>query len=479
MSLFQVDRTQFPIGQGGFHATVIHMPRGKNLSMVIDCGGADKSHRNRLIKVFSEGKRQHDILAISHFDADHINGVDDLREAGIKFNTVFLPHVEVQSYLLWMTLKLSISEEAPEKLAHIVQTSGRLYGGDYGSVVLVGPPSLLTIDEHQDDLLEDSNLANVLSDDAYKAVQKARGLSGQVFSCSQSLNIREIDWLFRFYSREWTFPKEAKSIWDLEFLDSLKAVVNITKQQMNTSTWTSFSTQLITELKAKIAPSDAEKVMSLISVTPAKNDPRYERLVKLKNEIKKAKNGGLSCKYVLGQLYELSETLKDYNDASMCVYSGPAQRGTSVPREQFSRSVHLGRRALRTEPQDGVYSREVGWISTGDSDFSTQEKLRDFLWHYCTEIALTSIFVLPHHGSRMSYDPNLDLLRELSANLCERPLFIAPANPENKTYHHPHWPVESTCRKAGDFYIVDQSLASFYAESVKTVCSLPRIFIFD
>lgn len=447
--------------------------------MVIDCGGADASHRSLLINLFAEGRRQHDILAISHFDEDHINGVDDLRAAGIQFNTVFLPHVEVQSYLLWMTLKLSVSVKATKELARIVQTGGRLYGGYYGPVVLVGPPGFVPINVQQDNLLKDDNLADMLSDDAYKAVQRARGLPGQVFSCSQSLNMKEIDWLFRFYSREWTFPKEAKSIWDLPFLAKLKEVVNRTKQQMNSAEWAAFATDLEAALTDKIDPAYSGQVMSHLGAKYATSDPRCKPLIKLDQDINNQKNGGLSCKNVLSRLYLLSETLEDYNDASMCVYSGPAQRGTGARREQFSRSVHLGRRALRTESLDGVHTREVGWISTGDSDFSTQAKLQDFLQHYCTEIALTSIFVLPHHGSRMSYDPSMDRLRELTANLCERPLFIAPANPEHKKYHHPHWQVESTCRKAGDFYIVDQDLSSFYAESVKTVRNLPGILILN
>lgn len=480
MSLFQVDRTQFPIGQGGFHATVVHLPHAdRRLSMVIDCGGADASHRSLLINGFAESGRQHDILAISHFDEDHINGVDDLRAAGIQFNTVFLPHVEVQNYLLWMTLKLSVSAEAANELARIVQIGGRLYGGDYGPVVHVGPPDLAPRDVRLENLLDDENLAAILSDEAYKAVQNARGGPGHVFSCSQSLNMKEVDWLFRFYSREWTFPSEAKAIWNLPFFSPLKKVVNRTKQKLTPAAWAAFATELEAKLTAKIAPTAAKQVMSLISAKPAEKDPRFESLKKLEHDIQNATNGGLSCKYVLSQLYRLSETLKDYNDASMCVYSGPAQRGTGARRAQFSRSVQLGRRILRTESLDSVRTREVGWITTGDSDFSTLEKLQHFLRHYHTEMVVTSIFVLPHHGSSNSYDPNMDRLRELIANLSERPLFIAPANPEHKKYHHPHWPVESTCRKAGDFHIVDQDPVSFYTESVTTVRSLQRILLWD
>lgn len=477
MAFFQVDRTQFPIGQGGFHSTVVDIPHGRRLSMVIDCGGSNALHRGRLIEAFSQRGRQHDILAISHFDEDHINGVEALHAAGIKFNTVFLPHVEEEHYLLWMTLKLSAGDLSGGELARIVQVGGRLYGGDFGPVVRVGPPGATPPGDMRSDLAEE-NLERMLTDDAYEAIAKVRGSRGQIFSSSQSLTFRDIDWLFRFYSREWAYPDEVRAIWKLPFLAKLKAVVNRTRHTMSPNAWALFATDLETELSSKISPSDGAQVKSLLGPRPSKADPRLKPLQKLARDIQ-VESGGLSCKNVLSQLYLLSESLQNYNDASMCVYSGPAQRGIGARRELFSRSIHSGHWALRSQKLDGMFNRDVGWISTGDADFSTLAKLHDFLWHYHAEIALTSVFVLPHHGSRRSYDPNMDRLRELIANLSDRPLFIAPANPEHKKFRHPHWPVESTCRKAGDFYVVDQDLASFYRESVKTVRNLTGLLVLE
>ena len=478
MAFFQVDRTQFPIGQGGFHSTVVDTLHHGRLSMVVDCGGSDATHRRRLIETFAQRGRQHDILAISHFDEDHINGVEALHAAGIKFKTVFLPHVKAEDYLLWMTLRISAGEVSVNELARMVQTAGRLYGGDFGPVVLVGPPGPLTPGDPGRDPSAGDNLKELLTDDAYQAVMSARGPHGRIFSCSQSLTFKDIDWLFRFYSRELAYPDEVRKIWELPFLAKLKAVVDRTKHSMPPNGWASFATDLETELSSKVPPSEAGYVKGLLGRSPSKGDPRAKPLQKLARDIQ-FKSGGLSCKNVLSQLYSLSESLQNYNDASMCVYSGPAERGIGARRELFSRSVQSGHWALRSQKLDGISNREVGWISTGDADFSTLEKLHDFLWHYHAEIALTSVFVLPHHGSRMSYDPNMDRLRELIANLSDRPLFIAPANPEHKKYRHPHWPVESTCRKAGDFYVVDQDLASFYRESVKTVRNLTGLMILE
>ncbi|GBH18443.1 hypothetical protein [Pseudomonas syringae] len=138
MAFFQVDRSQYPIGQGGFHSTVVHTSANRRLSMVVDCGGADAEHRGVLISAFAERHSPHDILAISHFDDDHINGIEELHGAGVRFNSVFLPHVEVKDYLLWMTLRFSVEDRNSYELSRLVQLGGRLYGGDFGPVVLVG-----------------------------------------------------------------------------------------------------------------------------------------------------------------------------------------------------------------------------------------------------------------------------------------------------------------------------------------------------
>lgn len=475
MTFFQVDRTQYPIGQGSFHATAIRR-RGSKLSMVIDCGGATAAHRAVLIDEFAQGQRRHDILAISHFDQDHINGIEELHAAGVSFDSVFLPHAEIRSYLLWMTLKLSGEELADEDIANVIRIGGRLYGGDFGPVVLVGTGSPEQPGER--DLGPDSTnvLRDQLTDDAFEALKRARE-GGQIFSCSQSLNMRNVDWLFRFYSREWIYPEEARVIWSLPLFAGLKAVVNQANQKMTQAQWSSFASALEVELSRKVSHADAPQIRKILGAGLSKTDTRQEPLRRLAHKIRNTP--GLSCKEVLTTLYSLSQSLEDYNDASMCVYSGPAQRGTDTWPEQFSRTVHQGQRALRNEKLLLAHNREVGWITTGDADFSTPEKMKEFLRHYHAETALTSVFVLPHHGSRNSYDSNMDRLRELIANLCDRPLFIAPANPEHKKFRHPHWPVESTCRKAGDFYIVDNDFASYYRETIKPVRALAEVLSWE
>ena len=113
-------------------------------------------------------------------------------------------------------------------------------------------------------------------------------------------------------------------------------------------------------------------------------------------------------------------------------------------------------------------TRAVGWVHTGDANFTDEARLKDFLDHYITEISLTSVLVLPHHGSRRSFDPAMLRLRELAACLAKPTMFLAPAKPQGK-YRHPDGDVVHTCYQLGNLTIVDEDAASYYSESATTV----------
>lgn len=461
MAIFQVDRTQYPIGQGGFHFVALHTHRGQRFSMVVDCGGSRAKHRKLLARAFAERESEHDFLVISHLDDDHINGLEELQDAGVSFRTVFLPHVDIDSYIRWMTLKLSLSANAGGALAGFSKVARQLYGGHFGPVVLVGDPD--DEDEDHDDpedhsaYRENGNNDQVLSNDARQAIAQATN-AGTVLSCSTSLTL-DLDWLIRFYSREWKVPDEVALIWDLGLLQGLKAVLDSTGADFASCDWNKFTVDLELELKKKADKSLAAHLSSLLPAA----DPRAPALQKLSKEVAVGK---MSCKKLLTELYRIITTLHDYNDASMCVYSGPAERGVGVRRNFFQRSAHSSGSVGR--PSSNAPTRAVGWIHTGDASFTTNSRLKDFIDHYIMEVSLTSVLVLPHHGSRRSFDPDLSHLYKLAASLAKPTLFLAPADPSGK-YHHPDTDVVHACLRLGDLTIVDEDASSTYLESAATV----------
>lgn len=434
-----------------------HSSEGRSHSMVVDCGGSTAKHRKLLAQAFAARARSHDFLAISHLDSDHINGLEDLKNAGVNFRTVFLPHVDMSNYLQWMTLKLSARVRARSLIADFARVATLLYGGNFGQVVIVGSPDDdegSELDRAFDGKKKDG--ADVLSNEAHQAIERAKS-SGSRLSCSTSLTF-ELDWLIRFYSHEWTVPKEVSSIWNLQLLQNLRNVTNRAGANLNSAEWASFSLALKSELKRRADPSLSAELISL--VPPA--DHRAPALAKLGSAVATT---NVSCKKLLTKLYGIFSSLHDYNDASLCVYSGPAERGIGAPRQCFERRVHSG--VLAKGVPTRTTTRAVGWIHTGDANLSDKGRLDGFLDHYLAETPLTSTLVLPHHGSRRSFDKHLNRLRELAAGLANPTVFLAPAEPHGK-FHHPDGDVVHACHHLGDLAIVDKDAISCYSESLTT-----------
>ena len=101
----EVKRTQYPIGQGSFHAghlewTVESSPRSEKFHYVYDCGTSDGSTalQNAILACRSETSHI-DALFVSHLDADHVNGLDRLLGL-ISVHTVYIPYVSAVAPVL-------------------------------------------------------------------------------------------------------------------------------------------------------------------------------------------------------------------------------------------------------------------------------------------------------------------------------------------------------------------------------------------
>lgn len=72
-------RTFHPIGQGGFYSERFIFQGEDNINIIYDCGSATgvKNVKQEIAATFKKGEVIH-ALFISHFHADHINGIEYL-----------------------------------------------------------------------------------------------------------------------------------------------------------------------------------------------------------------------------------------------------------------------------------------------------------------------------------------------------------------------------------------------------------------
>ena len=94
-------RHQFPVGQGCFHAGAIgHTDSASDMMHYIyDCGSTRQRALQNAIDMYKTRTSSIDFLFVSHFDADHVSGLDRLLAAA-TVDTVYIPYVDQVTYVL-------------------------------------------------------------------------------------------------------------------------------------------------------------------------------------------------------------------------------------------------------------------------------------------------------------------------------------------------------------------------------------------
>lgn len=100
---FTVIRTIHSVGQGAFCTEEFHdSNQGLKHTVVFDCGSTTRiGHGYCINKVvsgtFSE-KENIDVLFISHFDKDHVNGIKEIIKQGRSIDYIVLPQIDVYKW---------------------------------------------------------------------------------------------------------------------------------------------------------------------------------------------------------------------------------------------------------------------------------------------------------------------------------------------------------------------------------------------
>lgn len=91
-------RSFYPVGQGAFYGE--YLPE-YNFNIVYDCGSKNKLALNRCINSYHYVNKDIDILFISHFHEDHINGVEDLLKK-CKVKRIIMPYMDINQKMLYI-----------------------------------------------------------------------------------------------------------------------------------------------------------------------------------------------------------------------------------------------------------------------------------------------------------------------------------------------------------------------------------------
>ena len=98
----KMQRTFYPVGQGGFYSESFKT-ENNNFNVVYDCGSLSRGVDKVISNSFDKNE-DIDILFISHFDSDHVNKINILKNSVGKIKTVIMPLLseEDKNFLLFV-----------------------------------------------------------------------------------------------------------------------------------------------------------------------------------------------------------------------------------------------------------------------------------------------------------------------------------------------------------------------------------------
>ncbi|OFO28724.1 hypothetical protein HMPREF3052_05425 [Neisseria sp. HMSC056A03] len=104
----KMQRTFYPVGQGGFYSESFKT-ENNNFNVVYDCGSLSRGVDKVISNSFDKNE-DIDILFISHFDSDHVNKINILKNSVGKIKTVIMPLLfeEDKDFLLFVYKGLGI-----------------------------------------------------------------------------------------------------------------------------------------------------------------------------------------------------------------------------------------------------------------------------------------------------------------------------------------------------------------------------------
>lgn len=182
-------RTFHPVGQGAFYSEKFETRSGDTFTIVYDCGSdalnknQNKREREKVeakIKTAFPKDSQIDILFISHFHADHINGIELLKNHYKEITTVILPELTPEAKIL---LKIEyflendpFDKPSYEKFEQLIDNPVSFFGEERVQIITIKP-----VDEesrfNDEQLSEPINISEVTGNKTFP--------SGTNFSHSQ------------------------------------------------------------------------------------------------------------------------------------------------------------------------------------------------------------------------------------------------------------------------------------------------------
>ena len=221
-----ITRTFHPVGQGAFYSEKFETKNGDTFTIVYDCGSTTlpKERLDCKIKTAFPKDSKIDILFISHFHADHINGIELLKNHYKKIETVILPELTPEAKVLLKIVYFlendPFDKTSYEKFEQLIDDPASFFGEERTQIITIKP-----VDEesrfNDEQLSEPIDISEVTGNKTFP--------SGTNFSHSQVEHWFFIPFNYKQEERRKQF-EDALAAKEIQ-LESLNDINAITKQK--------------------------------------------------------------------------------------------------------------------------------------------------------------------------------------------------------------------------------------------------------
>lgn len=459
-----VTRTQYAVGQGGFHVAEISVKR-RSFRYIYDCGAKNPKLLKDRIQTWPSPDKNFDWLVISSFDADHFNCAEVLIENEFKFKAIILPHLLDENLFKQLFFSYILNDMDMTDFSDVVNVFRRIVKGDFGRII----PSLEGSEINEEGLVKTNELAK-------ESIHKVS---------SKAYLVDDTDWMLRFYSIERNSRDVVETIFKEPSLSDLKRIIEeigkfllqkkskeeINKLLKNVKSELEKSVDTPTKISEHHSKIERKEAPPTATLEEMAKEAQKEKLAAKPEENSEKKLEKKKIKEILTQLFKKAKAedknklIDDYNSASLCLYSGPVpgSHANWIKEFIFERTC-IEQSKSKTLPKHG--GRVVGWIGVGDITFKTDNSIDCFIQHYSLELMLAGTRMLPHHGAQSNYDSSLLNFRRFAACSTQNSLWVAAADPIGGGYRHPDGSIISECTATASFHLVSKDPVTTLQETI-------------
>jgi hypothetical protein len=375
-----INWTQHPVGHGGFHTGIVHA-HGDALTWMFDCGSRSGARFDSYLRRWIKANgRALDWLFLSHFDKDHVSGLETLF-ALVEVRDVMLPYVnEAEMALL---LLRDISKGGLDRAMFEMASDPTAF------FMARGVERVTYVDPAGPDATEDAEPGPKFDPDlAGTWITRIKPPPREIDDSIQQDAAKARDGKVRRMSSGGTVVVE-RSGFAMRFVPYRAPIVG------TAHAW------LLQNLK-KLVGYDRSRSRSLNTL------PGLGRLAYAIAAHARTPSGRASLK----ALYAAYATSS--NRASMSVMSAPLISRADARHVQLTVSGPI---LTETSLSEAVLA---AWMNTGDAELLNSNDLMDWRFAYARDLPDVRVLALPHHGSDRNSDGDLQ-------TLCPKALLTAQA----------------------------------------------------